>query len=50
MLTEDENIVEIKFAVQYRLNDARAYLFESKDPPPPWFRPPRRPCAKWSAR
>ena len=32
MLTEDENIVEIKFAVQYRLNDARAFLFESKDP------------------
>ena len=32
MLTEDENIVEIKFAVQYRLSDARAYLFESKAP------------------
>ena len=32
MLTEDENIVEIKFAVQYRLNDARAWLFESKNP------------------
>lgn len=32
MLTEDENIVEIKFAVQYRLNDARAYLFNSRDP------------------
>nr|WP_314707903.1 FtsH protease activity modulator HflK [uncultured Comamonas sp.] len=32
MLTEDENIVEIKFAVQYRLNDARAWLFESKSP------------------
>ena len=32
MLTADQNIVEIKFAVQYRLNDARAYLFESKDP------------------
>jgi membrane protease subunit HflK len=32
MLTEDENIVEIKFAVQYRLNDARAWLFESSDP------------------
>jgi len=32
MLTQDENIVEIKFAVQYRLNDARAYLFESKNP------------------
>ena len=32
MLTEDENIVEIKFAVQYRLKNAREYLFESKDP------------------
>ncbi len=32
MLTQDENIVEIKFAVQYRLNDARAFLFESKSP------------------
>lgn len=32
MLTEDENIVEIKFAVQYRLSDARAYLYESKAP------------------
>ncbi len=32
MLTADENIVEIKFAVQYRLNDARAYLFESRNP------------------
>jgi len=32
MLTEDENIVEIKFAVQYRLSDARQYLYESKSP------------------
>lgn len=32
MLTEDENIVEIKFAVQYRLSDARQFLFESKNP------------------
>jgi membrane protease subunit HflK len=32
MLTMDENIVEIKFAVQYRLKDARAWLFESKNP------------------
>jgi len=32
MLTEDENIVEIKFAVQYRLSDARQYLYESKAP------------------
>ena len=32
MLTQDENILDIKFAVQYRLSDARAYLFESKNP------------------
>ncbi len=32
MLTADENIVEIKFAVQYRLKDARAYLFASRNP------------------
>ncbi|MHB1123749.1 MAG: FtsH protease activity modulator HflK [Ramlibacter sp.] len=32
MLTEDENIVEIRFAVQYRLKDARAWLFVSKNP------------------
>ena len=33
MLTQDENILDIKFVVQYRLKDARAYLFESKNPP-----------------
>jgi modulator of FtsH protease HflK len=32
MLTEDENILDVKFSVQYRLSDARAYLFETKDP------------------
>lgn len=32
MLTEDENIVEVRFAVQYRLSDARAWLFETQDP------------------
>ena len=32
MLTEDENIVDIKFVVQFRLSDARAYLFESREP------------------
>ena len=32
MLTQDENIVEIRFAVQYRLKDARAWLFVSKNP------------------
>ena len=32
MLTQDENILDINFAVQYRLSDARAFLFESKNP------------------
>ena len=32
MLTQDENILDIKFAVQYRLSDARAWLYESKSP------------------
>jgi modulator of FtsH protease HflK len=32
MLTQDENIVDIRFTVQYRLKDARAYLFENSNP------------------
>ena len=32
MLTQDENIVDIRFTVQYRLKDARAYLFENRGP------------------
>ena len=32
MLTQDENIVDIRFTVQYRLGDARAYLFENRNP------------------
>jgi membrane protease subunit HflK len=32
MLTQDENIVDIRFTVQYRLKDARAYLFENSQP------------------
>lgn len=32
MLTQDENIVDIKFAVQYRVKDAREYLFNVRDP------------------
>ncbi|UUX97029.1 FtsH protease activity modulator HflK [Aquabacterium sp. J223] len=32
MLTQDENIVDIRFTVQYRLKDARAYLFETRNP------------------
>ena len=30
MLTRDENIVDIRFTVQYRLADARDYLFENR--------------------
>lgn len=32
MLTEDENIIDIQFAVQYRLKDAAAYLFNNANP------------------
>jgi len=32
MLTLDENIVDIRFTVQYRLKDARDYLFENRGP------------------
>ena len=31
MLTQDENIVDIRFTVQYRLTDARNFLFENRD-------------------
>ena len=31
MLTQDENIVDIRFTVQYRLKDARDYLFENRN-------------------
>ncbi len=32
MLTKDENIVDIRFTVQYRLKDARAFLYENARP------------------
>lgn len=32
MLTQDENIIDIEFAVQYRIKDAAAYLFNVSDP------------------
>ena len=32
MLTQDENIVDVRFSVQYSLKDARAFLFENKSP------------------
>jgi len=32
MLTDDENIVDLQFAVQYILNDPKAYLFNTRRP------------------
>ena len=32
MLTEDENIMDVRFAVQYRLKDPTDYLFNNRDP------------------
>ena len=32
MLTEDENIIDVKFAVQYRLKDPTEYLFTNREP------------------
>lgn len=32
MLTQDENIVDIRFTVQYRLSDSKNYLFENDRP------------------
>ena len=32
MLTQDENIVDIRFTVQYRLKDSVQYLFENRNP------------------
>jgi membrane protease subunit HflK len=31
MLTDDENIIDIQFAVQYRLKDASAWVFNNRD-------------------
>lgn len=32
MLTQDENIVDIRFAVQYRVKEAKDYIFAIRDP------------------
>ncbi|MFV1972840.1 MAG: FtsH protease activity modulator HflK [Thiohalobacterales bacterium] len=32
MLTKDENIIQVELAVQYRVKDARDYLFQTRDP------------------
>ena len=32
MLTKDENMIDAKFAVQYKINDVQAYLFNVANP------------------
>ncbi len=32
MLTDDENIIDVQFAVQYALKNAEAYVFNNRDP------------------
>jgi membrane protease subunit HflK len=32
MLTEDENIIDVKFSVQYRLKEPTDYIFKNRDP------------------
>lgn len=32
MLTQDENIVDVNFAIQYKVKDAKNYLFDVRDP------------------
>ncbi len=32
MLTDDENIIDVQMAIQYRLKDAREYLFNNRNP------------------
>ncbi|MFX7090379.1 SPFH domain-containing protein, partial [Acinetobacter baumannii] len=32
MLTDDENIIDIQFAVQYKLKNAAEWLFNNRDP------------------
>jgi membrane protease subunit HflK len=32
MLTEDENIIDLEFAVQFKIKDAAAYVFNVRDP------------------
>ncbi len=51
MLTDDENIVNIQFAVQYVLKDPVEYLFNNRHPDEAVMQvPPKRRCAKSSAR
>jgi membrane protease subunit HflK len=50
MLTDDENIIEIQFAVQYNLKSAEAYLFNVRKPTSSCSSSRRRRWARSSAR
>ena len=50
MLTDDENIVNIQFAVQYFLKDPVDYMFNNRHPDDAVMGPPRLRCAKSLAR
>jgi hypothetical protein len=50
MLTDDENIINIQFAVQYVLNSPENYVFNNRFPDEAVARRPRPRCARSSAR
>ena len=50
MLTQDENIVDVRFTVQYTVKDAREFLYENRDPEQAVMLPPNRRSARsWAA-
>jgi membrane protease subunit HflK len=50
MLTDDENIVDVQFAVQYTLKSPEDYLFKNRTRTTTCCRPPRPRSARWWAR
>ena len=49
MLTDDENIIDIQFAVQYNLKNAAEYVFNARKRTTSWRRSPATPSGKSSA-
>ena len=47
MLTQDENIVDIKFTIQYRLKSAADYLFQNRNPDDAVAKLPNPLSVKW---
>jgi modulator of FtsH protease HflK len=50
MLTDDENIIDIQFAVQYILKSPEDYLFNNRDTDDSVCRPPKPRSGRSSAR